>query len=298
MYYQNRYWLGEPVEKAVMLEHFSRAFVDTVPENFYYAHTYTDENRSAESLYTLRICLFESSGEPPQIHAAFDGVPSVRQIRSGDILLGSYNGGNQVLNSASTVYGGVSVIFHTHHIRLHYCRYEYGKAVENIYYYAPAASGVLLHEAKALDALIHAPGPGRDERCRILLNALVMQLEYELRQMPEDEVCTNPLAQKLKYCIEQNFYRMVNCSGICEELKLNRSYASKLFHDTYGVTMNRYLLDLRLEAAVKLLESQENVKIADIARQCAFADPGYFIRLFRQRFNCTPGEFRHGNRNR
>ncbi len=288
-----KYWLGEPAEKSVMLEHFTRAFMNHERSGLHYLHTYPGENRSAESLYTLRICKFEAAGTLPEIHAAFDGIPSVRTVQPHDILLGSYNGSNQVLNSAQTLHGGVSIIFHTHHIRLHYCRFEYGKPVVNLYYYAPAASGTLLHMARALDSLIHTPFDGRNECCHALLEALVRQLHHELLNTPEElapEI--NPLANKLKYFIEQNFYRMINCSTICEELNLNRSYASKLFHDSHGITMNNYLLNLRLEAAKNLLKSEENVKISEISRQCAFHDPGYFIRIFRQHCSCTPGEFR------
>ena len=303
MQQSEKHWLGEPADKSVMLEHFTRAFMNNERPGLHYLHAYPGENRSAESLYTLRICKMESTGILPEIHAAFDGIPSVRTVQPHDILLGSYNGSNQVLNSTQTFHGGVSIIFHTHHIRLHYCRFEYGKPVINLCYYAPAASGALLHMARALDSLIHTPpSAGRDKCCHALLEALVQQLYNELLNTPSELTSgINPLANKLKYFIEQNFYRMINCSTICEELNLNRSYASKLFHDSHGVTMNNYLLNLRLEAAKNLLKSEENVKISEIARQCAFQDPGYFIRIFRQQYGCTPGEFRqqnHRNKNK
>ena len=294
-------WLGEPVDRLVMLEHFKRAFADFDPEEFHYVHTYPGENRSAESLYTLRICRFEFNDEPVKIHAAFDGIPGSRTIKNRDILLGSYNGSNQVLNAASVIYGGVSVIFHTHHIRIHRCRFEYGKLAQNIYHYFPPASGALLHMVQAMDILIHSPGEQRNECCRALLKALILQLHCELlmntgKTIPEE----NPLAQKLKYYIEHNFYRPVNCSSICEELKLNRTYASKIFRDNYHITMNDYLLNLRLEAAANLLKSRENLKIAEVAAQCAFSDPAYFIKVFKKQFSRTPGEFRqlsfHGNK--
>ena len=292
---RNRQWLGEVADKQLMLAHFKRTFIDLGPDagTLHCAHTYPGENRSAESLYTLRICRFESGTDPLKIHAAFDGIPAERTVDHHDILLGSYNAGNQVVNSNGIIHGGVSVIFHTHHIRIHRSRWEYGRLTENIYHYFPPASGALSCMAQALDILIHSPGPGREMRCRTLLHALMQQLYYELNLYADENIPEEkPLAQKLKFYIEHNFYRNINCSTICEELQLNRTYASKIFHDSYHVTMNDYLLNLRLEAARNLLTSQENLKIADIAAQCAFSEPAYFIKVFKKRFDCTPGEFR------
>lgn len=295
MYDPNEEWLGKPADKAVMLQYLNHAFSDVEKSKLHYVHAYPGTRRSAESLYTLRICNFEFDCN---IHAAFDGVPADRAIKTNDILLGSYNGINQVLNAASTCYGGVSIIFHTHHIRLHYSYTEYGKIIENHYYYAPAASGALLHIAQGLDSLIHSsPGEVRDACCRALLKALLLILHAGLPDVAEENHApANPLVQKLKYYIENNFCRMINCSMLCDELQINRSYASKLFHDNYGITMNNYLLNLRLEAAGNLLKSQENLKVSEIAQQCAFQDPGYFIRVFRKHYGCTPNKFRHRHR--
>lgn len=292
----NQQWLGDAADKSVLLEHFRRAFLlNDVPGRLHYAHTYPDEKRSAESLYTLRLCRFEIGDAPLNVHAAFDGILGCKKIGNGDILLGSYNAANRVIDRGrSRCSGGVSVVFHTHHIKLHYCRFEYGKLVENIYYYTPlAAKGALLQMAQALDMLIHDASDDRDERCRPLLEALVRQLYHELTTPGGDEERkTSPLARRIKYYIENNFYRMVNCSDICDELGVNRSYAAKVFNDNFGMTMNEHLLDLRLEAAKNLLLSQRNLRIEEIAWQCAFADAGYFGRIFRKNFGVTPGEFR------
>ena len=103
---------------------------------------------------------------------------------------------------------------------------------------------------------------------------------------------TSKLARKIKYHLECNFFKFINCSVICDELGVNRSYASQIFHRNFGMTMSDYLLDLRLDAAKKMLSSPDDLKICDIARLCGFQDSGYFSRIFRKHTNFTPLEYR------
>ena len=100
------------------------------------------------------------------------------------------------------------------------------------------------------------------------------------------------LARKIKFYLECNFFKIMNCSEICDELEINRSYASQIFSRDFGITMNKYLMNLRIDAARKLLSSPEDLKIADIARCCGFHDSGYFSRVFRRHTGKTPIEYR------
>ena len=288
-------WLGENTDKKVLLEHFKRTFINkTLAEKFYYAFTYPGERRCSELLYTLRICSFEvPAGETLKMRGAFDGMVEVVGIHDGDILCGSYNGVTETVDPQAT-YGGFSIVFHTHHIRLHYVRFEKGEIAENIYCYTDKpCDGALQMMCQALDIAIHNIESNRDEICRPLAEALVNQLYSELLQSfhsAMDE--TSQLARKIKYHLECNFSENINCSLICDELGINRSYASQIFHRNFGITMNDYLFDLRIAAAKKLLTSSDRLKIADIAELCGFQDSGYFSRAFRRKMKCTPLEFR------
>lgn len=288
-------WLGESTDKKVLLEHFKRTFIHRpLTGKLHYAFTFPGEKRCAESLYTLRICGFEvPEGETYQARGAFDGIVGNHDISDGDILCGSYNAVTENVTQNVT-FGGFSIVFHTRHVRLHYVRFCQGKIMENIYCYTDKPCGGILDMLRqALDIALHNIGSNRDMICRPLTQALVNQLYSELLQSfhtAPDEI--SKLASKIKYHLECNFSENINCSVICDELGINRSYASQIFHRTFGITMNDYLADLRFDAAKKLLASSDELKIADIAALCGFQDPGYFSRAFRRKMNCTPMEFR------
>lgn len=288
-------WLGESADKKVLLEHFKRTFIDKpLAEKFHYAFTYPGEKRSPELLYTLRICSFElQDGETVEMRGAFDGIVAVADIHDGDILCGSYNAVTRPVDPAAS-YGGFSIVFHTHHVRLHYVRFIKGEITENIYCYTDRpCDGALQMICQALDIAIHNVESRRDAICRALTDALVNQLYSELLQsfdsMPDE---ASRMARRIKYFLECNFSESINCSLLCDELGVNRSYASQIFHRNFGVTMSDYLAGLRIDAAKKLLTSSGGLKISEIAELCGFQDAGYFSRAFRRREKCTPLEFR------
>ncbi len=70
-----------------------------------------------------------------------------------------------------------------------------------------------------------------------------------------------------------------------------RSILMTRFKNEYGLTINQYLTDVRLAAAVELLQkSQKSVK--EIAAECGFSDQNYFSRLFTNRMHCSPTVYR------
>ncbi len=289
------YYLGEIVDKQILMEHFFRSFIGR-PLNgkIHYAFTFPGEKRSAELLYTLRLVSSEIvSGEHIKMHGAFDGILSSRDIYDQDIICGSCNAVTEIEKNAAE-FGGFSIVFHTHHIRLHYISYRGDKIMQNICCYTDApASGALLQMIQALDIIIHDVECDRDAVCRPLLEAILHRLYRELQASAESvSDHTSKLARRIKYQLEYNFYRFINCSVICDELNINRSYASQIFHRNFGITMNDYLFDLRIAAAKKLLTSSDRLKIADIAELCGFQDSGYFSRAFRRKMKCTPLEYR------
>lgn len=291
-------WPGEPVSKEVMMpylkEKFSRGMLNG---KILFALAYPGLFRAAEKLFTLRICRYDHIVKPIRLRAAFDGVLCEQEVREGDLLLGSYNSGNEVVDRQSAIYGGLSIIFHLHHIRLHYCHFDRNRPLANFYYHTPKpAEGVLLHLMKALDIIINESGPFREERCRSLLEAVGTQLYHELeKSLLQDDTQSHAVSRQIKGYLDHNFTCNINCSLVCEALGINRSYGSTVFHSDFGVSMANYLLKLRMDAARHLLSSEHKLKIEEISRFCAFQDTGYFIRVFRQETGMTPGEYRKKN---
>jgi AraC-like DNA-binding protein len=256
------------------------------------------ERRGADICFKSRICWYEVP-ERLEVLANYDGVVETREVKDGDVFIGSYNAVGRERPPGRLDYGGFTIAFHLHHVRLHYCLFDHGQPVANIYYHtARPASGALALLADALDLVIHETGAAdRAERCRVLLEAILLQLRHELSQ-ESHEAQTPQLRQamRIKSYLEHNFTSAINCASVSEALKINRSYASTVFHAAFGMPMNQYILQLRLETAERLLTSAENLRVGEVAQICAFSDAGYFIKVFRRHYGLTPVEFRRHRR--
>jgi AraC-like DNA-binding protein len=79
--------------------------------------------------------------------------------------------------------------------------------------------------------------------------------------------------------------------------ELGVSYSS--FRHTFtahtGLSPHQYLLEFRLVRARSLLAESE-LSVKEIATQTGFEDEFYFSRLFRQKLNFTPSQWRRRSR--
>lgn len=81
---------------------------------------------------------------------------------------------------------------------------------------------------------------------------------------------------------------------MAEELGLSRSYLSRRFSEQTGITLQEYILQVRLEAAANMLRFSEE-RIGIIAEYLCFPSQSYFTERFRKQYGMTPGEYRKEN---
>ena len=70
---------------------------------------------------------------------------------------------------------------------------------------------------------------------------------------------------------------------------MNRQKFSRFFKKNVGANFSDYILSLRMEKAGELL--LKNKKVNDVSFACGFNNPGYFSKVFKNYYNCTPKEF-------
>lgn len=71
----------------------------------------------------------------------------------------------------------------------------------------------------------------------------------------------------------------------------SRYHFLRCFKAATGRTPYQYLMGLRIDVALRLLESPGNYSVAHIARQCGFPSPENFTRAFRQRLGVSPSRY-------
>ena len=98
-------------------------------------------------------------------------------------------------------------------------------------------------------------------------------------------------AELAKYYIMENYSKRITLSDICRAIGCSKSTLIAAFKEEWGMTVNSYLVDVRLQEAKRLLTSSEK-SINEIAELTGFYDQAYFSKVFSAKMGQTPSEYR------
>ncbi len=109
-------------------------------------------------------------------------------------------------------------------------------------------------------------------------------------QLPEEQ--EDYVVRQVRKVLEQRIRdRHFTINNLCREIGISYSQLNRKINDHTGLSVNKYVVRLRLNRAKELL-ADPALTIAAIAFDTGFKDPDYFYRLFKKTFQMTPGEFR------
>ena len=91
--------------------------------------------------------------------------------------------------------------------------------------------------------------------------------------------------------IAQNYTEQICAADIAREVKLHPDYAADLFRKTFGVTLNHFITQYRVQHAQRMLVTTNN-KILDIAFESGFNSLSRFNASFKRFCGCTPRQYR------
>ncbi|NSW92051.1 MAG: helix-turn-helix transcriptional regulator [Firmicutes bacterium] len=139
-----------------------------------------------------------------------------------------------------------------------------------------------------------------------LLNQIVLYLTRKLYQeekqlfksigkidLKSDKNNTDPLDNVVNF-INREYHKEIKLNDLADMVHLSPVYFCSVFKERYGVSPIKYLQNIRLENAKKLLYSS-NESVTRISEKVGFQSVHYFSRFFKAREGITPNEFRKRN---
>ena len=99
------------------------------------------------------------------------------------------------------------------------------------------------------------------------------------------------ITKKIKQYIANHYMENITIKDISNELFLTSTYLCLIFKNEEGITINRYITQLRMDKAIDLLKNT-NMTIAQIALQVGYTDTTYFSKLFKSYIGSNPREIR------
>ena len=105
--------------------------------------------------------------------------------------------------------------------------------------------------------------------------------------IPSEKPTTAEMAKRF---IHESFASKIGIKELCDEIGCSKSTLITSFKKSYGVTVNKYLNDVRLAEAVRMLRAGEK-NIGEIAIATGFSDQSYFSKVFSARYGIPPSEY-------
>ncbi len=131
-----------------------------------------------------------------------------------------------------------------------------------------------------------------DEKIAKLINPLCRMIEYLKTLFPkEEDVSNNETVNRAVKFIQRNFYNKITNEDIARVCSCSVSALCHLFKEYKGVSVHRFILELRISYAKELLEGS-NLSVFRIAEKSGFSDYNSFSVRFKKKTQMTPSEYR------
>lgn len=163
--------------------------------------------------------------------------------------------------------------------------------VQNIFYTVIQAmydkNPNIRHEKilSASDIMFHAKSP------REMVSLFQKSIYEMLSTIEEKQEDDSGIIQKIKNLVEKEYMYDISLNDVAEKVNLAPAYVSYIFKKETGKTLIKYITEIKMEKAKRLLE-EGNLKIVQIARACGYENQSYFNRTFKNYFGLTPRQFK------
>ncbi|MEW4371064.1 AraC family transcriptional regulator [Paenibacillus kandeliae] len=98
------------------------------------------------------------------------------------------------------------------------------------------------------------------------------------------------IRQAIDY-IETNYSQKITVLDISHSVRLDRTYLSSLFKEKFGLSLQAFMLEYRMNRAVELLQHTA-LSIGEISRSVGYDDPFLFSKMFKKLKGVSPKHMR------
>lgn len=131
-----------------------------------------------------------------------------------------------------------------------------------------------------------------DQLTACLLTRALISTTCDLLDNPATTLNRNQtLFEQMRNYIEVHYQQDISRETLAEQFYISPNYVSHVFQREAEMRFQEYLTHIRLEHAKDMLR-QYDLKIKDIARRCGFNDSNYFCKLFKEKTERSPTEYR------
>ncbi len=91
--------------------------------------------------------------------------------------------------------------------------------------------------------------------------------------------------------IQEHCGEKLSLKDLAEKCFYNPAYFSRLFKKAFNMTLTEFIMEQRLKKASHFLRNTE-MSVDEVAAVCGFTDKTFFYTRFKQKYGCTPGDYK------
>ena len=119
----------------------------------------------------------------------------------------------------------------------------------------------------------------------LVFSQIINERRAESENDPESRTDWVQAAKKIidaRYCDNG-----LTLESISQELHINRCYLSRIFKQTIGTSLKKYIITLRMRKACELLE-EGSYSVKEVSQLVGYSDPHHFSSEFKRIIQCPP----------
>lgn len=125
---------------------------------------------------------------------------------------------------------------------------------------------------------------------------LERSLQYEMRLIYGSDSYALPdsqqsLAKQVKNWLDMNFTTPITFKIFQDIFGYSEKYISALFKAEFGISPSKYIGELRLDMAKKLMQKNPDILLKDVAEMVGYTDAFYFSRVFKSHEGISPSQY-------
>ena len=153
-----------------------------------------------------------------------------------------------------------------------------------------------LERSKSVERAFEIVSTARNKKIRSAYHASSLAYSFVMSFVDEIEILRFAASESafvldaVKFCMD-HYAEEITVEDIADAAGYSRSHFTRMFAAVHGISPGRYLREVRLGNAARMLQL-ESGNVKEIALRCGFPDESYFCKAFRLRYGVTPDLFR------
>ena len=149
-------------------------------------------------------------------------------------------------------------------------------------------------ELDALAEKMYEESVGRESGYELALDGymrLILSRIFRCLRQTGSQGFLHSIMPGLLAYIDSNYTRKLTLSELANKCFYNPAYLGRLFRNTFHLSLREYICEKRMLYAKELLDSTGET-VEQIAAQVGYEEKGQFYRAFKEKFGCTPTQYR------